>query len=298
MINTWLNRTNRSNQLYSFNVIDISEQFVCNDDIRNYLGGETLEQYRSINYLKNQYENESQQKLSVYLKNDTFPNIDRFINDKQNQPTKNVRQGDFGEILTTLVIEHFTNLKVPISKLRYKFNNDRSVFCTDLISHNQGDTIVDITYYEIKTRITKDKDSAMEAYEGLLKDEQKSAEGVADFLSRYYHEIAEVVEKNMGDASALYDLADKFGDVVKNSQNYNRRFEIVLIIEKDKFEETSLENLNNITLQLLPLEVTVILIENLKDLVDETYNRAVNAAINYVFGSSLSNMAATQITTP
>lgn len=286
MLHNWLNRVNRTTRPYVFNVIDISEKAALDDDIKNYLGTEILEQYRNKSYLKRQFENEDIHKLINYIKNNVFPNIDRFPTNKQNQPAKNVRQGDFGEILTTLVIEKFFNLKVPISKLRYKFNNDRSMFCTDLISHNHGNVIMDLTYYEIKTKITYDDNIAKIAYDGLLKDEQKPTEGIADFLSRYYFEQAEAAEGSGGDATNFYDLADKFGDIVKNPEIYNRNFEIVLIIEKNVFKEVILENLNDISLQLSPLEITVILIDNLKELVNDVFDKAVDVAINHTFGSA------------
>lgn len=145
MIETWLDRTTGTAQPFTFNVIDITEKISVDDTIKSYLGEQTLFQYKNINHLKRLYATEPPPKLIDYLQDYVFP-TDTY------QIAKNVRQGDFGEIITTLVVENFVKLKVPISKLRYKFNKDRSVFCTDLISHNHGDTITDLKYYEIKTR--------------------------------------------------------------------------------------------------------------------------------------------------
>jgi hypothetical protein len=36
-----------------------------------------------------------------------------------------VRQGDWGEILTSLIVTFFQELEVPINKLKWKFNKIR-----------------------------------------------------------------------------------------------------------------------------------------------------------------------------
>lgn len=182
--------------------------------------------------------------LRKYLNDSVFPSTSLQI-------IKNVRQGDFGEILSTLIVEKFQNLKVPISKLRYKFNKDRSVFCTDLISINQGDVITDIKYYEVKTRITYSKDTAIKAYEGLLKDENKPSETIADFLDRMYFEKAEALNEagQIYQAETYYSISKQFGEIVKDPSKFNRSFEIVLIIEKSKFREDMIDELNGLILE-------------------------------------------------
>lgn len=282
MIETWLDRATGILQPFTFSVIDITEKTLVDDTIKSYLGEQTLFQYKNIDHLKRQYATESPQKLIDYLQDYVFPT-------NTYQIAKNVKQGDFGEIITTLVVENFVKLKVPISKLRYKFNKDRSVFCTDLISHNHGDTITDIKYYEIKTRTSNQVNNvAVEAYNGLLRDEQKPTEAIANFLSCHYHEIAETLTNSGIDIKAeeFYNLATQFGNIVKNPSNYNRSFEIVLIIEKKYFKDDILTNLNAISLQLSPLEVTVILIEDLSILVAETFKKANDAALNLVFNAT------------
>lgn len=282
MIETWLDRATGAVQPYTFNVIDITEKTKVDDMIKSYLGEQTLFQYKNINHLKRQFATEPPLKLIDYLQDYVFP-TDTY------QIAKNVRQGDFGEIITTLVVENFVKLKVPISKLRYKFNKDRSVFCTDLISHNHGDTITDLKYYEIKTRTSNQvNDVAVEAYNGLFRDEQKPTEAIANFLSCHYHEKAETLT-NAGiniEAEEFYNLATQFGNIVKNPNNYNRSFEIVLIIEKKYFKDEILANLNAISLQLSPLEVTVFLIEDLGVLVADTFKKASDAALNLVFNTT------------
>jgi len=278
MITTWLQRKLRETAPYSFKVIDITENNQLDDLIKAYLGEQTLQQYRSLEFLKKRYESESPEDLISYLRNYVFSTTSYQI-------AKNVRSGDFGEILSTLVVEQLKNLTVPISKLRYKFNKDRSIFCTDLISHNKGDTIQDITYYEVKTRTSYSKQIGVKAYEGLLKDEQKPTEFIADFLDRLYLDKAETLEiaGSIEEANKYYSISKQYGDIVKNPKAYNRSFEIIIIIEATLFKEDILTELDALTLELSPLEITIILVNDLNDLVEETFTNAEEAAKRIVY---------------
>ena len=203
------------------------------------------------------------------MKNEVIPKED-------NQFDRNVRQGDWGEILTALIVSKFQNLEIPINKLQWKFNKDKAVFGTDLIAFNKGGKIEDIYYYEIKTRVNPDiKEGrnpnryyiAVWAYNSLYKDEQSPTASIADFLTRLYFEKED------------YDTANKFKDIVKNPQKYNRKFEIFLIIEKSKFIDEILQELNELPPQLEPLNITLVLIDNLSDLVRNTWQDIENILI-------------------
>lgn len=285
MIDHWLKRTLRNGAIYKFNIYDISCLNPLNNKIKDYLATQTLIQYNNLNYLKRYYKTETPDKLREHLQNYVFPNVRHSTSKGGKQIIRNVRQGDFGEILTTLIVEKFNNLQVPISKLRYKFNKDRSVFCTDLISHNKGESITNLRYYEVKTKTSKSVyNVGIEAYQGLEKDESKPAESIANFLSCYYHEKAETIfsiDENA--AESFFKLAKQFNDIVKNPQKYNRSFEIVLIIETSYFKERLLANLNGLSMSLSPLEVTVILVDDLNDLIVTTFKKAEDIAIQHVF---------------
>ncbi len=256
----------------------MSESNPIDSNILEYLSKETLVQYRSLKWIKERYKTEDKSELIKYLYDSVFPST-------TNQINKNVRQGDFGEILSTLIVEKFQNLKVPISKLRYKFNKDRSVFCTDLVSINQGEVITDIKYYEVKTRITYAKDTAKKAYEGLAKDEAKLDETIADFLDRLYFEQAEVLNQagNSEEAETFYKISKQFGEIVRDPTKFNRSFEIVLIIEKNVFNEEMINELNGMSILLSPIEVSIFLVDNLKHLVSDVYQGAEHEAIKFVY---------------
>ncbi len=272
MINNWLEYIEQNPNPYTFRLIDVSEKITPDDRIKEYLGDEILRSYRNLDFLKVQYEHEHEQKLREYIKN-------YVLSSDKNQITKNVRQGDFAEILTSLIISYFEGLEVPLKKLRWKFNNERSVFCTDLIAHNSGDEISDLYYYEIKSRLSLKKESiagqsnyiTVIAHNSLLKDEGAPSEGIADFLARYFYELGD------------FDSSNKYMDIVKNPQNYNRNFELFFIIENSKYITDILTDLDNLPPTLNPLRITVVLISGLGRLIINTQNIAIEQAVNFVY---------------
>lgn len=274
MLNNWLNHTEQRPSPYaSFRLIDVSELQAPDEAIKNYLGEEIVKSYRNLDLLKVEYEHESEEKLRDYIRDYVIPS-------DANQITRNVRQGDFGEILTSLIVTYFEGLVVPLRKLRWKFNNERSVFCTDMIAHNVGAEIQDLYYYEIKSRLNIRRETiggqanyiTVIAHNSLQKDEQIPSEGIADFLGRYFFE--------KGDFAA----SSKYMDIVKNPGNYNRNFELFFIIEESKFINDILDELNNLPPTLAPLRVTVVLIRRLGRLIIETQRLAIDHAVNFVYG--------------
>ena len=61
------------------------------------------------------------------------------------------KAGDFGEIFASLIINFIEN-KETFNKLRWKYNNDKSVFGTDIVSFDSLDEPSEICYCEVKTR--------------------------------------------------------------------------------------------------------------------------------------------------
>ncbi len=276
MIEDWLKYEEKNDIGYVFRLMHITEnQSPPDDELIGYLQEKILYSYvpDGINYYKFHLEKTiTEDEIRNYVKEQVIPK-------EETQFDKNVRQGDWGEILAALIVSKFQNLEVPINKLQWKFNKDKSVFGTDLIAFNNGDKIKDIHYYEIKTRLKPDLKEGREpnrhyiavlAYKSLLKDEQSPTETIADFLERLYFEKED------------YNTASKFRDIVKNPHNYNREFELFLIVEKSKFERKAdeiLGELNNLPPKLEPLNVTVVLIDNLDSLIKNTWQDIENVLI-------------------
>lgn len=262
MIRNWLSYEEMPDD-FIFKLVFINQNGEPNDDIISYLKEKIITAYRNVEFYKFHLEGCSDGQIKQYIKEKVIPS-------DVNNIVKNVRQGDWGEIVSALIVEKFQKLKVPICKLKWKFNKDRSVFATDMIAHNIEDKIKDIYYYEIKTRLhPKNKEKSEEgkreyitiiAHNSLVKDENSPNETIADFLERYHFENNNFAE------------ARRYKDIVLNPHNYNRKFELFFIIEKSEYVEEILKDLNELPPTLAPLRVTLILIDNLKSVIDQSWN--------------------------
>lgn len=245
----------------AFNFFFVSESKKIDNTFIDNLKDHLLKSYRSIKQYKFHIKGFSDTEIRDYVRDYVIPKNTTVID-------ANVRQGDWGEVLAGLIVSKFQGLSIPINKLRWKINKDKSVFGTDLIAFNQGETITDIYYYEIKTRLNPHKKEGKKphygyisvlAHNSLLKDENSPNEMIAEFLMRYFVDREE------------FDMAQKFSDIVKNPKKYNRKFELFFIVEKNKYSEVIFEELDKLSPLLSPLCVTVIIIENLKQLVNDTW---------------------------
>ena len=274
MLDTWLKYEEKYTQEYIFRLICITEkQSPSDENLIKHLQEKLITSYRPLIFYRFHFEETAtEEEIKGYVRNQVIPK-------EENQFDRNVKQGDWGEILAALIVSKFQKLEIPINKLQWKFNKDKAVFGTDLLAFNKGEKIKDIYYYEIKTRLHPDQKEgknpnrhyiAVLAYQSLYKDEQSPTESIADFLERLYFEKED------------YDTASKFKDIVKNPNNYNRKFELFLIVEKDNFERKAdeiLSELNELPPKLDPLKVTVVLIDNLKKLIDITWQDIENILI-------------------
>jgi len=252
---------------YVFSFIRVTEKNKPDINMIKLLQEKLIFSYGTEKYYSRYFEeNSTEEEIRKFV-------IDKVIPAENNQFDKNVRQGDWGEILASLIVVYFQNLEIPINKLQWKFHKDKSVFCTDLIAFNNADKIEDIYYYEIKTRQNPDKKEESKqfisvlAYNSLLKDAESPSDAIVNFLYKLY------IEKEK------YKTADKFKDIMKNPHKYNKKYEIFLIVESTKFNTNMLDELNLLQPTLYPLNVTIVLIDNLKQLVENTWKDIENILI-------------------
>ena len=272
MINDWLNYEETNPSPYVFRIINVSEKSEQSDELKSFLGREIVNSYRDLDFLKSSYKDKPKDDLESYLKHYVFPS------DKA-QIHKNVGQGDFGEILAGIIVSNIQGLIVPIQKLRWKFNHNKSVFCTDMIAHNSGVFIENIHYYEIKTRLLIRKEAVnkinnhvtVNAHNSLLKDENAPNDGIADFISRICY------------ANNDFENYLKYSAVVSNPNNYYRIFELFFIVDESKYKGEILDDLENLPPTLNPLRVTIVLIKSLGRLIVTARQKAIEEAVNYVY---------------
>ena len=285
MIQNWL-EYNAQKPKTNFTFVMVSEKQVVDDEIKSVLKKEVFSAYRQFDYLEFQFKSEPQDKLIDYIDNYILPST-------SDQISRNVWQGDFGEVLASLIVSYFRTLTIPIKKMRWKFNKDRSVFCTDMIAHNRGPKITDIYYYEIKTReklLKKESVNELNAYitvhahNSLLKDQQSSPEGIANFLAIYYYNSA-TESSEAATKKVFLDKSEKYGDIVKNPGLYHRHYELFLIGEKVSDISKILNELDILPPGLKPLNVTVVLISDFKKLVTDLRATIIPEIVNVVYGA-------------
>lgn len=256
---------------FAFSCIRITEKAKPDANITKFLQEKILFSYSTDDYYSHYFEKSAtEDEIRKFV-------IEQVIPAKNNQFDRNVRQGDWGEVLASLIVMYFYKLEVPINKLQWKMNKDKAVFCTDLIAFNNADKIEDIYYYEIKTRQNPDKKEGKKgepkqyitvlAYKSLLKDAQSPTESVLNFFYKLY------IDKKD------YDTAYKFREIIKNPQKYNKKYEVFLIVESEKFDKCMLNDLNSLPPTLSPLNITIVLIDNLKQLVNNTWKDIENILI-------------------
>jgi hypothetical protein len=253
---------NAKSTKYSFQILQITKKKTPDIAFIDYLKKQIIFSYRPIDFY--------QYHFSPYATNDEIRNyVKQIIPNDNTQLDRNLRQGEWGEVLACLIVTYFQNLKVPTSKLQWKFNNNKAVFGTDMIAFNTGDEIKDIHYYEVKTRQNPHQKEGNKnklgryyisiwAYKSLEKD-KSSLSSIANFLELFYFEKKD------------FDNADKFKDITRFPEKYNSYFEIFLIFEKNNYRDILLDDLEALPPNLSPLRVTLVFIDNLKQLVNDTW---------------------------
>ena len=222
-----------------------------------------------------QFENATEQEIIDYI-NHKIPGAD-------NQLDKNVARGDFGEVFCRLVSEYFYG-RTCFNKLKYKFNNKKSVFGTDVLAFDDINNPKEIRYYEVKTRkeLTKEYTKKGEppiyisiiAHNSLYKDYTESFSSVLDFMFQRFAE-----EKK-------YEQARIFRDINNNKTQLKKEYEIFLITEDNSENKDIILNaLNDLPPKMSALSVTIVIIKDLYAFIDKTWKTITNKAVE-MFGDN------------
>ena len=221
MIEKWL-RLQEQKDKYIFKLIHVSEKIKPDDGLIKHLQKQIITSYRNTDYYKFHLKDASEAEIREYVKN-------QVITDDKNQFDSNVRQVDWVEILSALIVSYFQDLEVPINKLQWKLNKNKAVFGTDLIAYNKGEEIKDIYYYEIKTKLDPKIKVGKKpnryyitiiAHNNLLKDELAPTESIAEFLERLFFERSEFIRLKNG-GHGYMDCNDEIGDSKISLKNKN-----------------------------------------------------------------------------
>jgi hypothetical protein len=111
------------------------------------------------------------------------------------------------------------------------------------------------------------------AYKSLEKDASSPTSSIANFLEMFYYEKED------------FDNSDKFRDITRFPEKYNSYFEIFLIFERNNFKEILLDELEALPPILSPLKVTLVFVDNMKGLVDKTWQDIEEILVQKINGN-------------
>ena len=276
MIEQYFSEKERDSQKYDFCFVHITEDKAKDDELICELQKNILRAYSSPAFLQQKRRNLDRKGLETYIKEKVIPN-------NANKIDLSVRNGDFGEIFVSLIIEYFYK-KEPFHKLRWKFNSNKSVFGTDIVAFDSLDNPTEISYYEVKTRqnpFNKENSEFITviAYKSLEKDMNSNTETILDFMSKFYFELGE------------YDKSNVFSDLVDGVKPVNKNYEIFIITDSEilsKEYQKLLSALQSIIPKTItPLSVTFIFIDNLQGLITDTWETIAERGAEFIEANAL-----------
>ena len=288
MIEQYFSQPTSDSQTYNFSFITITENKKRDEQLITELQKKILTAYRSQRYLQRKRRNLNRNQLIDYINKKVIPR------DKTNFDLA-VRHGDFGEVFASLIIQYIEK-KEFFNKLRWKYNNDKSVFGTDIVAFDNINNPTEIGYYEIKTRenalkkeeiekvkVGKNNKSILDyitkiAYKSLENDMNSDKESILDFMSRWYEEKDDL------------EKSDLFSDIVDGVRTVNKIYSIYIItdikITKKKYS-ILLSSLNSLPITINPLNVVFVFIEDIKGLIKETWSTIASNGADYIEANSL-----------
>lgn len=278
MIRQYFSEKERDTTNYNFCFIRITEDKEKDNQLIEYLQKNILKAYRDVEFYKYKKRNLDRSGLSKYIKEKVIPNSDKGLGVA-------VQHGDFGEVFASLIIE-FMEQRIPFQKLRWKINKNKSVFGTDIVSFDSIDNPSEITYCEVKTRKNvfckekgkKGKLIAVVACDALGYDKKNNNEAILDFMSRIWFNNKD------------YERSNIFFDLVDGVRPITSKYEIFLItdslIRVEKLGE-SLRALNELEQEIKPLSVFFVFVDNLSDLMKDTWDTIVENGALFIERDSL-----------
>lgn len=174
--------------------------------------------------------------------------------------------GNFGEVLAAQYLIESEGFWFPIYKLRFREKKDYAMKLTDIcLVKTEGLQKPLVCYGEVKTKTSScDKDLGIKGHESLKKDDALEKPEILRFLRQQLYSMQR------------YDEARFFSGISLGKISYDIKHTLILVHETKSWEEDILKNLHSQELdsRLVNFSVKVILIQELRQVIDETYARA------------------------
>lgn len=262
----WLKEELRNNGNYCFEVFDISENYDVTDTIKSLIACELIRAFRNEKAIIHKFKDRPESELEEYFINKVFSPPERGF------PLA-TRIGDWGEVFAGLYLQLVKSHNIPLYKLRFKDRKDKSVRLLDLLTINVDES--EVCFNEVKTKTSRvsssDYNLAHKAYEELINSYNTSEPEIYDFIIR----MLENFER--------FEEADRLQNLFNRNQESKKPC-ILLIFNKNHWKDDLLTYLDNQQIDITSLCVSIFLVSNLRQLIDETYNMTVIEAKKLVYG--------------
>ena len=271
----WLKEEVRKGHKTPFLVIDITENNIApfQDELKLFIAKQILTHLEDVEQLKQSYYDEDPKLLEEHINN-------YILCTDSHQIGLNVRQGDWGEIISAEILEKIRGYKIPIYKLRWKDTKDKSMRGkADVVVYNISAKGLTIIFTEVKSRIKR------ESHNKILKCAENVNTGLSYINESFKPEIVKFIWDKLRFArDPDYNLLSYFEHAMKYPSSYAREFQVFFVFEKSIWQEDYfLKILNSKNFNLPNLTINIVLIDSMRNLIHETYDLVLKSAMDVVY---------------
>lgn len=273
MLTTWLASDELNGSPYRFSVTYAREAYRPDDQVIQYLAREIVLAHGVPGMIRAEYE------MLIADAEDVNLTILKEYVEEEVLPSKGrtgVRIGNFGEMLAARFLVEFEEFWLPIYKLRYREKIDWAPRLTDLCVIKVDNLSKPLVCYgEVKTNSTRCKPQlAVDAHDQLAKDDALENPEILHFICVWLYE------------KGLHEEAEFLSAIRLQRIEYEKRHDVFLVHTCASWHQRVLDNLDAHELdgRLVDLSVKVILVEELREVIDKAYAGAWEGAKETVRG--------------
>jgi len=181
--------------------------------------------------------------------------------------------GDFGEVLSGIILEDIEGLILPIKKLRYRETAAGPMRLTDTfalrLTEAEGAPIIEaVCFCSVKTATTPPSDDvAVQGYAQLEQDHKRDKPEILSFVMWSLYR-----ENDLAMAALVGDL------LARRDRSTPRVYRLSLVVDAGVWQEAFLERLDERAPDLPEFATYVVKVNCLRELIDRCYEAARRAA--------------------
>lgn len=228
-----------------------TERDCAREAVVDALGREILTSYAERSYLDRRLRKLGYDRLAEHVRRRILP------------PPGNTRTGDFGEVVSTVVLRRYKGFHVPVLRLRYKDAPGGTQRLIDVVAFKFRDapdrTVIRVS--EVKTRTGAAVGIAATAAKQLR-------ESVDDLpLSLTF------IERRLGEAGKHF-LADRVLGLLAEDADYDLQEHVFVVTDEGKVHEETLKRIDDDGLGAPGLTASLVLLSDLAELITTVYESA------------------------